>query len=106
MFDPWPTIRKWAKEFRRRGKGGDYSFLSLDETDELLADADVLLAIKNDAELALSELEGYTARQSYGKDSLPVEVKQALMILREALNPFDRKRIGRAALPEHLRRTK
>lgn len=43
MFDPWPDIRKWAKEFRKRGKGGDYAYLTLDETDKLLADADALL---------------------------------------------------------------
>ncbi len=83
-FDPWTGIRKWAKEFRKRGKGGDYTFLSLDETDELLADADALLTLVP----VLEQIADYP----FGGHTPPEMRKLAS----EAL----------ADLPKHLRRTK
>ncbi len=55
-----------------------------------------LRAIARDAQMALDELN------RLDRDSFGVELKSAYMILREAVNNFDRKRLGKPSLPKWL----
>ena len=109
MSKPWADVREWFAEVRRRGKGDDFYALQLKRGEEILADADALLAVARAAEwqpdILLMQKAVKWSKANYKHIGDYPTVNEGA---RSYINGCRRVRIEEAldALPKHLRRTK